>query len=375
MKKNIKFYLLPVIVLLFISDLYADAGTEKRNSCFILKRYVAWAKLKDPDTGWWDKVEQKVCSGTAHAFKSAQDYCSGSGPFVAAEAEATSSATGEDAWYYILGCSGWDAGEDVTNILPIHSDYAMFQQKLDNLNYKKYFSTGKITASNITFNEQSSTIIISDLSAFIAVSSLDIYNDYSTFAITVKNYSDEDNYEIVWQARAFIYKGQLVIEGDLDRQSFITENLEAGNKYSLAMPELTIPIDATNLNWENLGVSLAVDGGNLGRGISNKYAIDFESDQVKEIDAKIKPSSYTFDVTQTLDNAILVSISFNHEVTGDIFLNSIDGKLIKVLESNFSVSEVTQVKSFNLSDIQAGVYFVKFENDKYILSRKIIIVK
>ncbi len=375
MKTNFRFYILPIIALLFVSELYADADTEKRNSCFILKKYVATAKIKDPDSPWWITDEEKKCTGTAYGFASAQDYCSGAGPFVAAEAEATSSSAGESVWYYILGCSGWDAGEDITNILPVHSDNAMFQKKLDNLNYTKYFSTGKITASDIIFNEQSSTIVISDLSAFIAVSSLDIYNDYSTFVITVKSYFDENNFNIIWQARAFIYKGQLVIEGGLDKQAFVTENLEAGNKYSLNMAELIIPIDSKELNWENLGVSLAVDGGNLGRGISDKYAINFESIQVKEIDSKINATTYTFDVTQTLDNTILVSISFNQEVAGDLYLNSVDGKLIRVLESNFGVSEVTQIKSYNLSDIPAGVYFVKFENDKYILSRKVIIVK
>ena len=368
--------MIPIITLLLTSKAFADGKTEKRNSCIVLKRYVAEAKIKDPDSPFWINDEEKKCSGTAYAFVSAQDYCSGAGPFVAAEVEAQSSAAGESYTEYTLGCTGWTAGSDVKNLLPLYSDFAMYQSKLNNLANKNFVSQGRISSSEILFNETKSEIVIKDLKGYVSVNSQDIYNDYSTFVISIKHYNLDETFEIIWQVRAFVYKGQLVVEGDLNKQLFTTEKLEFGSKYSLNVNELVISMTDKFLVWENLAVEMAVDGGNLGRGIEDEYVINFDSDQVKEIDKETILPNYTFDITQASDNNnIFISMSFNSEELGNIAIHSIDGKLIKVLEAEISINETSQIKNYNISDIPSGMYFVKFESDNILLTRKIIIVR
>lgn len=182
----------------------------------------------------------------------------------------------------------------------------------------------------------------------------------------------------IGQPKLLIYNGELILEGGFKVMDNLKVNRVARGSYELSIDEIRINLsDITNsdINIDDLEVGFYVDNGNLGIGIPDIYAIDFENNsQVAGINEELlKSASVNFNIFPNPSNTFFeLDYSGKEEAHFEIRLTDLQGSLVTVLSENEQLAP-KQKKRFDISDVAKGVYLIQLVNENNIYSRKLIV--
>jgi hypothetical protein len=247
----------------------------------------------------------------------------------------------------------------------------------------------KISVDNIVFDEKNSQIILKNLKIDLNVSHRDYANSYAVAMIRIEGINENEKEEPVktyWSTKAFVYNGQLILEGDLDKASlkasrsgFKINRAELGS-YNLSDDNYEIDVASiintkSGITMDDIQVTCYVDYGNLGIGIPDKYAIDFKNNTtVASInESLLQNSNFTFNFYPNPANNVLnIDIINKMESTYSIQIIDLQGKFIKNIETLNLQQNENKNLIIDLSDISHGVYLLEFTNKNEKYSRKFI---
>lgn len=241
------------------------------------------------------------------------------------------------------------------------------------------------------FNEDNHTIEIRDMKGMLTMNAQDIANDFSAFTISVtyepQSYAEsEDPYDeenqymenLIWSSTAMLNNGRVVMTGALSNASFqVVKNDGSQSEIAVAVniDELIIPIPA-DIDLDDVSINFGVDVGNLGYGISEKFAVDQPTDELTINPFFIPEEVFTFEnYPNAVSDVLNVKVKLPTSQDATIYLIDINGEPVKYLYeggigANREVIFKEDVKKIGLKD---GVYFLRMVLRDRALVRKVII--
>jgi hypothetical protein len=350
------------------TSLFADHDTQQRGSCVGLPKYKAKAIIHGPTYTFSHWNSDTGCGYATAAISSdgLDQGKDGNGNINAyEEVYIGNDGFNEGGWAY----NGWSRGEVVESILPSLSfSPIVFSQNEKNISRDGYKGDG------IVFDEINRTITIKNLTAFLNINSKDLRNDFATleFKIFSEKIVNGESVPVqtLWNAKFSILNGELALEGDFKASDF--SNTSVGNNvyYSLNKTTKVIHIDES-VDFKSLVVDMAGDNGNLGNGVTEKFAPHLTLNEINNLKDKVETASdFNFDIKKG-ENEIKVDITKNttNASISEVAIVSFDNKSEKVLElSNVSGSQVV-----NTNNLAAGSYYLRYLiNGNYYMKKFIL---
>lgn len=359
MKKLI--FSLIVVTFFSVENVFADWSNAKYFQCAITKRYTARAKLKPPGQLFYSWTYDGGCGYASTNISSyAVNNTSNCGY---AESFRNSGGGSGSGW----SKCGWKHGEDV-DFLPSFFNFAPMKaigiQKSEN---DENYTYSGLADNGIEYNELTRTISIDNLNGKLLISSLDLLNSYSTFQVEIYTFEIINGEPVkstsLWKAKASIINGKLFLEGNFIQSDF--QDRTTGNNYEFGIQgvhkQYILP---NNINIENVCVEVSGDGGNLGGGISDKYAPNLDSSEGRIFVDELK-KDITFDFNVLLKNGSVTGFvtTNNHEkIIDEISILSLSGQVLKTMKVDLARTEMT----VDVSAYSSGVYlFMMKSGDEY----------
>ncbi len=364
MKKGIKILGLGLIFL--SQNLLADHTTQQRSNCRVLAKYKATAKLKWPGASSYTNNSDNGCSSAQAEVRSTWD------PSQTLDGQSFVHIGDDGFWAYGVANNGFTYGENTMLINPTYSFSPMIISKN---NVSKNTVTNSYRGDGILFDAVNHTITFKNLTADLGVSSKDLENDFTTLQFKIFSESIKDGQstilKTIWSAKASIINGQLLLEGDFTPNEFSLVANKKGINYNLNKTTKTLHIDES-VDFETLVVEMSGDGGNLGMGITNKYAPNFSSIEGEMIKNKIiAETNFNFDITNK-SKEIEISVTKNNlnRPIEEIAILSYNQEKVKSI--NFTLSN-NKSQVINTSSLSSGAYFVRYLiNGNYYMKKFII---
>ncbi len=377
-----------LIVLLSIAFLpheaYSDSWYKARSSCkWWRKKYKTLAKIKKHGQSWkrdWDKG----CTW-AESFISASDYNCNGYYFIAAEAYAYAGDSYSNTnWSYVGYCQNWTAGYDVDDYNPRYSIVPLMEySEFDNNEIyveKKYGS--KTTTQDIIWDYSNNRVILKGVSIELSVSPKNIANNYAVAMLRLERVpregEDEKISELVFEeSKYFVYNGELISEGNLTREAPVKINKVDIGDYRVTIDSVIFDLNKNNLKditIDDIQVASYSDIGNLGMGIPDVYAIDFNNnEEVREINKKLlSEAEFNFTIYPNPVNTEL-NVNTTTDKDGKFNVNIINLSGVSCLDLGSSIiTKGTSTMKFDISSIPAGPYFLQFTNGEQIYYKKFI---
>jgi len=363
MKKLI--FSLILVTFFSVENVFADWSNARFFQCAVTKRYTARAKLKPPSQNTYSWTYDGGCGYASTDISSyAVNQTSNCGYAQSFRNAGGGSGSG---WSQC----GWKHGEDV-DLLPPFFNFAPMKsigvQKSEN---DENYTYSGLADNGIEYNESNRTISINNLNGKLLVRSMDLINSYSTFQVEIYTFEIIDGQTIksttLWKAKATIVNGELLLEGDFTLSEF--QDRRNGNNKEFGIQSVNKRfVLAQNINIENVCVEVSGDGGNLGGGITPKYAPNMDSEEGQIFIDNLK-SEVQFDFNILLkDDVVTGFVTTNNleKVINEISVVSLSGQVLKVRKDDLSREELT----FNVSDLSSGVYLFMIKSGDEYYSKK-----
>jgi len=363
MKKLI--FSLILVTFFSVENVFADWSNARFFQCAVTKRYTARAKLKPPSQNTYSWTYDGGCGYASTDISSyAVNQTSNCGYAQSFRNAGGGSGSG---WSQC----GWKHGEDV-DLLPPFFNFAPMKsigvQKSEN---DENYTYSGLADNGIEYNESNRTISINNLNGKLLVRSMDLINSYSTFQVEIYTFEIIDGQTIksttLWKAKATIVNGELLLEGDFTLSEF--QDRRNGNNKEFGIQSVNKRfVLAQNINIENVCVEVSGDGGNLGGGITPKYAPNMDSEEGQIFIDNLK-SEVQFDFNILLkDDVVTGFVTTNNleKVINEISVVSLSGQVLKVRKDDLSREELT----FNVSDLSSGVYLFMIKSVDEYYSKK-----
>ena len=250
-----------------------------------------------------------------------------------------------------------------------------------------------LQASNVEFDYETHSVIISNIEGLLAMNSTDLINDFAALVISVTNepeYVEYHNEEedtrqylsnLVWSAKAMFNNGEIQLNENFDVSHFIVDRESGNNSPSqakLAIRELRIPI-SYEIDLDNLSVNFGVDGGNLGYGISEKFAIERVSHRILISDPAGISEDFNFlNYPNPISEELKISIALPYESSAQVILFDINGNVAAELFEGKLKKDQNLNLAFDVQNLKSNttkhkVYFLKLITDRRTLIRKVLI--
>ncbi|MGB2138669.1 MAG: hypothetical protein ACPHVP_07335, partial [Flavobacteriales bacterium] len=232
----------------FVESPKIDAVYRARPKCrWWRKKYKTKAKIKENGYNW-SRDNDKGCKW-AKSYIRDQDVCKDYRVIAAyAEAQAGDNMLNFAVEYVNDNCD-WSAGTDVDFQTPKFSVLPMYNSLKD----KDSISSSKVSGAEISNNEvffNSDHILIDAFSLSLSANPKDFKNYYSVGMLTIEEAladSLDDQGKVYWSAKAFIYNGELILEGGFKVMDNLKVNRVARGSYELSIDEIRINLsDITN---------------------------------------------------------------------------------------------------------------------------------
>lgn len=363
MKKLI--FSLVVMTFFSVENVFADWSNAKYFQCAITKRYTARAKLKPPTQNTYSWTYDGGCGYASTNISSyAVNNTSNCGY---AQSFRNSGGGSGSGWSQC----GWKHGEDV-DFLPSFFNFAPMKaigiQKSEN---DENYTYSGLADNGIEFNESNRTISIDNLNGKLLVRSLDIFNSYSTFQVEIYTFEIINGEPVkstsLWKAKASIINGKLFIEGNFNQTEF--QDRRNGNNYEYGIQgvrkQYVLP---DNINIESVCVEVSGDGGNLGGGISPKYAPNLDSEEGRIFTDNLK-ENVKFDFNVLLKDGFVtgfVTTNNFEKVINEVSILSLSGQVLKTTKVDIARAEMT----IDVSDLSSGVYLFMMKSGEEYYSKK-----
>lgn len=272
-------------------------------------------------------------------------------------------------------CSGMNAKYDI-------SDYSaapyMMPDEEHGYDPNVYYNESEITVNEIVFNEESHAVELNDINGYLDIYSPNMPDDYNVVMITayLDDYSSVDDstwvdstgtvhLPILWQAKAFMYDGQLVFEGDFEASDFNEESGSDGSRFTASNLNKTISI-ADDIDLDNVIIEVSTDGGSIALGVPEKFAISQNKPGVTSITNNINTTiKVGMSITPNpATNNFSLDFYNKKACNYELMIISLEGKLIKNLGKGSLNANEHKIKNFPIADLANGVYFVQMITDK-----------
>ncbi len=225
----------------------------------------------------------------------------------------------------------------------------------------------------VIFDEQKRSITIKNLTAYIAAAAQDLRNEFSTLQFKIFTERVENGVSIpletIWSAKMSLVNGELLLEGDFKKSDF--SNTSNENEVSYALNQITKTISiAEGIDFNSLVVEMSGDSGNLGRGISKKYAPALTTAEGLEIKNRmLSEVNFNFDIINKVKE-LEINITKNdlNSKIEEATITTFNGELVKSLQAS-----TDKPLSVDVSNLSKGAYFINYLIDGNYYSKKFIL--
>ena len=374
------------------TQVFADATGACYKNCLgdLWPKYLTHARVYIP---WGTSYEENhhSCNVNISSTEEKYDVCGDAGGHTLAYAHA---ATGPS--YYFTAphgvikseyqakrdpqCGNWVPGMDTKYVVPL-ADAAPLYSTDDPGDGVVYYNNNSVAVGDITYNDESHTITVNNFSSELNVFAPNMADEYSVVMITAYNHNDPgvpfDGYEtlpIVWQAKAFVYNGAIVYQGNFTEGDFTPQSVSEGVLFTVEGINKTITIPE-DVSLDNVVVEVAVDCGSIAMGVPSKYTIDFGAPAARKVTKQVKQNSkVTMSVypNPVTDN---ISVDFQSKENGnyEMFITTLDGRKLKSLEKGTLSANQPVSKKYDIAFLPNEVYMLQLVTEKgEKFSKKII---
>jgi hypothetical protein len=351
-------------------NVLADWSTTQYFQGIASKRYVTSTKLRAPG--------QAFNSQTANCGAARSEAEMGS-------SDVNNTSNGAHAWVIADGNkmnqrigwaqSGWSFGENVDALLPVYSVAPMYSKGTPTFENATNFTGATLNDEGITYNEATRSISINNLNGFLRVASTDLKNNYSTFQIKVATYKgDRENpthQRVIWSAKATIINGNLLLEGNFAQGDF--QSYSEGNDKIFTISDISKVVSIpAGIDIANVLVEVSGDGGNLGMGITDKYAPNMASAEGAALKAQMQNETmFNFTVAQAQDEMIArIDRNVTDVKIDEVTIMSLDGKTLA--SRKVAASETGDIH-MSTNGIANGVYLLMMRAGTEYYSKKVVL--
>lgn len=365
---------------LFMSEqTYADAWVQNNTVCnWFTKRYKAHVGIKKAgDIFDYCSDTKKDCYNIEIECKKdiCQDYFCGY--YARAYAQINDQGSNVIEYGGFDGTDYWYAGYDVTFKRAVQSYYPMIFYK-NGIN--RYTETG-CNVKRTVFDFKNHKIRIYDINGIINLQTNDPINDFSSVVISLTKKTDSDDEfsdevymkNLISSSKIFVNNGILQLKGLIKKEmiSIKKSGQLISASFSVPLLEIDVPID---IDLNEVSVNIGVDNGNLGFGISDKFAIENNAEIHKIAEEQSVPNDFLF--IKNYPNPIEtdnISVEFQLSEAEDVevFLYDYNGKLVKTLyKGHVNKEEIKTIDNIDVSQINITGY-IKIVTPKKIVTKKI----
>ncbi len=383
MKKVLVLFL--ALSFIGVNTTNADAWYKARKKCRSWKKkFKTDAKVKRIGS-LYSHDKDKSCTH-AHSHQMWMDFtgtdCGVNQYVIAVEAEAEiGNGVAPRVYKHVHSCltNKYNAGDKDDSRLPIFSNAPIIADNNYNGDQGNYALN---TCNSVVFDEENESIMLEGLELALTVSLMDLPNNYSTCLIQVESIiEDEDDIpdQIYWSSKAFIYNGELILEGELSNYSDNFVQLGEGN-YQFNPMDLQIDISQIladyGLTMDDIQIACYVDGGNLGIGAPPEYLPDglIQNSVYLEQNSLIEKSlNFNFELSPVpAGNMLNISITSKESFNPDCNITDLQGRIVQDIGA-VEISEGSYDLKVDISTLPSGIYLVNFnDGNGKSYSRKLI---
>lgn len=362
MKKLILSFI--VISFFSIENALADWSSAKYFQCAVTKRYTARAKLKPPGG-----VNNWTYDGGCGYAETTNSSLAVNGTYNCGYSYAYRNAGGGtgNGW---ASC-GWSWGENVDNLQSSYSFAPMKSIGSPKPENDENLTFSELSDKGIDFDASARLISINNLIGKLKISSTDFRNSFSTIQIEIYTFIIIDGEPVrsksLWKAKASILNGKLFVEGGFSPRDFnnTSDGSFAQFEINNVSKNYTLP---SEINIEDVCVEVSGDGGNLGNGISQKYAPNFSSEEGRNfLDDQTSEVFFDFNVivNNGYVNALITKNSDEIELS-EISIISLSGQTISSKGNIFENNDLR----LDINDLPSGVYLLMIKSADTYYSKK-----
>ncbi|MBX7206567.1 MAG: T9SS type A sorting domain-containing protein [Bacteroidia bacterium] len=362
-----------LFLLLFLSlSSFADWKAKMRPQCYWWRaKYMAEANLSGLERDHYLSNRVKNCDGVQALVKK-KETCT----------------YGPDSAY----CWSWSyppfyyggIGKSVTNgcIYQLAGADTRFENsKFKNPPLTKSIATddpiayqeNKIMATDISFNNNTKQVILTNLSGYVVVeNSENINNGYTVAILRIQtaladSLLDSLESDIIWEGKIIIANGTLTLSGQFNSTNLtITEiPITNGKKYSFSASSFTITLPE-NTDMDNIEAEFSGDCGEAESGISGNFLTGNEKiyDQYKsDFDYTVYPNPTT--------DRINIRVITQKEKIKKIYIKNLQGQMITIIRG--TIKPKNGILPIECDNLPKGVYFIGIEVGSKVYYRKFIV--
>jgi hypothetical protein len=371
--------LLVIAGMLIINEANADAWTITNSGCsWFTKRYKAHVGIKRA----WQVGNQ--CSDTDRdcyfveldcRHGPALDFFSAYYARAYAKISDNGSETIEFGGYD--GTDYWYAGSDVRFKKPTQAHYPMIFLQKD----KDRFGQSSCKVKRTEFDVKNHRIILHNVEGVINLQTSDPMNDFAAIVISLTRRTDDsaelsdDVYmsNLISSSKIFLNNGSLKLKGIVKKEMIKTKIQGKLLNATFSAGKLIIPVPK-DISLDDVSVNIGVDNGNLGMGVSDKFAIenDVETYKIMEFSAPTEVLSISNYPNPSPNQLISVDFQLSESDNVEVFLCDDNGNVINTLyKGNVQKGEQKTINDVNIDKIKISGY-VKIVTPQKTITKKIM---
>lgn len=369
-----------MLISIIASNLaFADAWVQNNTVCnWFTKRYKAHVGIKKAGalSDYCSQTERDCYNIEIECNKAiCQDYFCGY--YARAYAQINDQGSNIIEYGGFDGDDYWYAGYDVSFKKPVQTYYPMIFYRKS----KERFTETQCSVKKTQFDFKSHSIILHNITGTINLQTNDLVNDFASIVISLTKKSNSDDElrddiylkNLIYSSKIFVNNGVLKLKGLIKKDMILTKSVDKLTYISFSIPTLVISVPA-DINLDDVSLNIGVDSGNLGFGISDKFAIENDaesyviSEEITTPNEQLTIKNYP---NPAESNHISIDFQLSESENVEVLLYDNNGNVLDTLFKGYVEKGQTKtINDINISKVHITGY-IKIVTPQKIVMKKI----